>query len=73
LSLQSDDDLNSVDELYTEGDFRQLVMTVETAPASLSGLFRAQLVFILERLLFFNIMNIPRTWQLKKSTFSPYV
>ena len=32
------DDLDSVSELYTQDDFRQLVVTVETAPASLGGL-----------------------------------
>jgi len=32
------DDLDSIGEPYTEDDFRQLVMTIETAPASLSGL-----------------------------------
>ena len=36
MSLRSDD-LDSVGELYTEDDFRQLVVTIETAPASLSG------------------------------------
>ena len=37
LSLRSND-LNSVGELYTEDDFRQLVIAVETAPAFLGGL-----------------------------------
>ena len=37
LSLRSDD-LDSVGESYTEDDFRQLVVTVETAPAFLGGL-----------------------------------
>ena len=37
MSLRSED-LDSVGEPYTEDDFRQLVMTIETAPASLSGL-----------------------------------
>ena len=37
MSLRSDD-LDSVSELYTHDDFRQLVVTVETAPASLGGL-----------------------------------
>ena len=37
LSLRSND-LDSVGEPYTEDDFRQLFMTIETAPASLSGL-----------------------------------
>ena len=32
------DDLDSVGELYTEDEFRQLVVTVETTPAFLSGL-----------------------------------
>ena len=31
------DDLDSVGELYTEDDFRQLVVTVETTPAFLGG------------------------------------
>jgi hypothetical protein len=38
LSLRSND-LDSVSEPYTKDDFRQLVVTVETAPASL-GSFR---------------------------------
>jgi hypothetical protein len=37
LSLRSDD-LDSVIELYTEDDFRQLVMTTETMPTFLGGL-----------------------------------
>jgi hypothetical protein len=37
LSLRSDD-LDSVSELYTENDFRQLVVTIETTPAFLGGL-----------------------------------
>jgi mutator family transposase len=37
LSFRSDD-LDSVGEAYTEHDFRQLVVTVETAPAFLGGL-----------------------------------
>jgi hypothetical protein len=37
LSLRSDD-LDSVGELYTEDDFRQLVVTIETTPAFLGGL-----------------------------------
>ena len=37
MSLGSDD-LDSVGELYTENDFRQLVMTIETAPAFLGSL-----------------------------------
>ena len=37
MSLRSDD-LDSVGELYTEDDFRQLVVTVETTPAFLGGL-----------------------------------
>src|SRR6266481_5740482 len=41
LSLRSDD-LDSVGEPYTEDDFRQLVVTVETAPASLSGLCKLE-------------------------------
>ena len=32
------EDLDSVSELYTENDFRQLVVTIETAPAFLGGL-----------------------------------
>jgi hypothetical protein len=36
LSLLSD--LNSVGELYTVDDFRQLVMSVETTPAFFGGL-----------------------------------
>ena len=31
-------DLHSVGELYTEDDFRQLVVTIEAAPAFLGGL-----------------------------------
>ena len=34
----SSDDLDSVGELYTEGDFRQLVVSVEATPACLGGL-----------------------------------
>src|ERR1700739_3609002 len=37
LNLRSDD-LDSVGELYTEDDFRQLVVTVETTPAFLGRL-----------------------------------
>jgi hypothetical protein len=37
LSLRSDN-FDSVDELYTEDDLGQLVVTIETAPALLSGL-----------------------------------
>ena len=37
MSLRSDD-LDSVGELYTENDFRQLVVTIETTPAFLGGL-----------------------------------
>jgi hypothetical protein len=37
LSLRSDD-LDSVGELYPEDDFRQLVVTVETAPAFLGAM-----------------------------------
>ena len=37
MSLRSDD-LDSVSELYTENDFRQLVVTIETTPAFLGGL-----------------------------------
>src|SRR5262249_40674934 len=37
LSLRSDD-LDSVGELYTEDDFRQLVVTIEATPAFLGGL-----------------------------------
>jgi hypothetical protein len=37
LSLRSND-LDSVGELYTEDNFQQLVVTIETAPAFLSGL-----------------------------------
>ena len=37
MSLRSGD-LDSVGELYTEDDFRQLVVTVETTPAFLGGL-----------------------------------
>ena len=37
LSLRSDD-LDSVGELYTEDDFRQLVVAVEATPAVLGGL-----------------------------------
>src|SRR5215217_4202449 len=37
LSLRSDD-LDSVGELYSEDNFRQLVVTVEAAPAFLGGL-----------------------------------
>jgi len=37
LSLRSDD-LDSVIELYTEDDFRQLVVTAETMPTFLGGL-----------------------------------
>ena len=37
MSLRSDD-LDSVGELYSEDDFRQLVVTVETTPAFLGGL-----------------------------------
>src|ERR1700704_6129473 len=37
LSLRSGD-LDSVGELYTEYDFRQLVVTIETTPAFLGGL-----------------------------------
>ena len=37
MSLRSDD-LESVSELCTHDDFRQLVVTVETVPASLGGL-----------------------------------
>ena len=37
LSLRSDD-LDSVVELYTEDNFRQLVVTAETIPTFLGGL-----------------------------------
>jgi hypothetical protein len=37
LSLRFND-LHSVGELYTEDDFRQLVVTIEAAPAFLGGL-----------------------------------
>ena len=37
MSLRSDD-LYTVGELYTENDFRQLVVAVEATPASLGGL-----------------------------------
>src|ERR1700741_1196438 len=37
LSLRSDD-LDSVGELYTEDDFRQLILTIEATPAFLGGL-----------------------------------
>jgi hypothetical protein len=37
LSLRSDD-LDSVEELCTEDDFRQLVVTIEATPAFLGGL-----------------------------------
>src|SRR6266571_2502359 len=37
LSLRSDD-LDSVSELYSQDEFRQLVVAVETAPAFLGGL-----------------------------------
>src|SRR5262245_14245224 len=37
LSLRSDD-LDSVGELYTEDDLRQLVVTIEATPAFLGGL-----------------------------------
>jgi hypothetical protein len=37
LSLQSDD-LDSVGEIYTENDFRQLVVASETMPTFLGGL-----------------------------------
>src|SRR5262245_57584147 len=37
LSLRSEV-LHSVDELYPEDEFRQLVVTIETAPAFLGGL-----------------------------------
>ncbi len=37
MSLRSDD-FDSVGEFYTEDDFRQLVVTIETTPAFLSGL-----------------------------------
>jgi hypothetical protein len=32
------DDLDSVGELYTEDDLRQLVVTIEATPAPLGGL-----------------------------------
>ena len=32
------DDLNSVSELYSKDDFRQLVMAIETTPAFFGGL-----------------------------------
>jgi hypothetical protein len=35
------DDLDSVGELYTEDDFRQLVVTIKTTPAFLGGLGEA--------------------------------
>ncbi len=37
LSLRSDN-LDSVSELYTEDDFRQLVVAIEATPAFLGGL-----------------------------------
>ena len=37
MSLRSEN-LDSVGELYTENKFRQLVVTIEATPASLSGL-----------------------------------
>ena len=37
MSLRSDD-LDSIGELYTEDDFRQLVVAIEATPASLSRL-----------------------------------
>ena len=37
MSLRSDD-LDSVGELYTEDEFRQLVVAIEASPASLGGL-----------------------------------
>jgi hypothetical protein len=37
LSLRSDD-LNSVGELYSKDDFRQLVIAIETPPAFFGGL-----------------------------------
>jgi hypothetical protein len=37
LSLRSDD-LNSVGELYSKDDFRQLVIAIETTPAFFGGL-----------------------------------
>ena len=37
MSLRSDD-LDSVGEPYTEDDFRQLVVTIETTPAFLGSL-----------------------------------
>ena len=37
MSLRSDD-LDSVEELCTEDDFRQLVVTIEATPAFLDGL-----------------------------------
>ena len=37
MSLRSDD-LDSVGELYTENNFRQLVVTIKTTPAFLGGL-----------------------------------
>ena len=37
MGLRSDD-LDSVSELYTEDDFRQLVVTIETTPAFLGDL-----------------------------------
>jgi hypothetical protein len=37
LSLRSDN-LDSVGELYTEDDFRQLIVTIEATPAFLGGL-----------------------------------
>jgi hypothetical protein len=36
LSLRSDD-LNSVGELYSKDDFRQLVIAIETTPAFFGG------------------------------------
>jgi hypothetical protein len=35
---QSSDDLNSVGELYSKDDFRQLVIAIETTPAFFGGL-----------------------------------
>ena len=43
MSLRSDD-LDSVVELYTEDDFRQLVVAAETMPTFLGGLCELEAV-----------------------------
>ena len=43
LILRSDD-LNSIGELYTEDDFRQLVVTIEATPAFFGGLGGVEIV-----------------------------